>query len=223
MISIAIDGPASSGKSTVAKIIAKKLGYVHIDTGALYRAIAYFIHENNIDFKNESAVKECLKGIALEMKEKKGVQRTVLNGKILGDEIRNLEVTKISSKIASYACVRDFLLNIQRDFAKTHNVIMDGRDIGTVVLPNATVKIFFTASAEERAKRRFNQVGSNSGTSYEEILEAINKRDYEDTHREIAPLKRAKDSIYFDNSEYTLEQSVEKIMKIIWERIEIKK
>ena len=223
MISVAIDGPASSGKSTVAEIIAKRLGYIHIDTGALYRAIAYYIFENNIDFENELLVEDCLKGIILGIKDEKGVQQTVLNGRILGDEIRELEVTKISSKIASYACVRDFLLSIQRDFAKTHDVIMDGRDIGTVVLPDATVKIFFTASAEERARRRFNQIGSNSGTSYEEILKAVNKRDYDDTHREIAPLKRAKDAIYFDNSGYTLEQSVEEIMKIIGERIGIKK
>lgn len=220
MISIAIDGPAGSGKSTASKIIAQKLGFVHLDTGALYRAIAYFIDENSIDFGSEDEVEKCLKSIDMKIQNSSNAQEIILNGKALKGELRGLNITKIASKIAAYKSVRDYLLNFQRDFAKTQDVVMDGRDIGTVVLPNASVKIFITASPEVRAGRRLKQVsGSSESPNYEEILNSIKKRDYEDTHREIAPLKVADDAILLDNSGLDLDQTVESALKIIDERI----
>lgn len=219
MISVAIDGPAGSGKSTVAKIVAQKLGFVHLDTGALYRAIAYFIDKNDVDFSSESDVERCLKEIDLEVEKGAKEQKILLNGKILESELRSLNVTKIASKIASYKSVRDYLLELQRSFAKTQNVLMDGRDIGTVVLPDATVKIFITASPEVRAKRRFQQmVESDETPDYKEILRTIKNRDYEDTHRKIAPLKIADDAVLVDNSDMDLNQTVENILDIIKEK-----
>ena len=221
MISVAIDGPAGSGKSTVSKIIAKKLGFVYLDTGALYRAIAYFIDENNIDFGSENEVKKCLKNIDLKIENSGEEQEILLNGKALSGEIRSSSVTKISSKIAAYKCVRDYLLEFQRSFAKNQNVIMDGRDIGTVVLPNAPVKIFITASPEVRAERRCDQLlKSGEKPNYQEILNSIKKIDYEDSHREIAPLKRADDAVLLDNSDMGLNETIESIINIINERVE---
>ncbi len=221
MISVAIDGPAGSGKSTVSKIVAQKLGFVHLDTGALYRAIAYFIDKSDVDFSSEIDVKKCLKEIDLKVEKGAKEQKILLNDKILTTELRSLNVTKIASKIASYKSVRDYLLELQRSFAKTQNVVMDGRDIGTVVLPDALVKIFITASPEVRAKRRFEQIsGDGEKPDYEEILTSIKKRDYEDTHRKIAPLKRADDAILVDNSDMDLNQTVENVLDIIKERTE---
>lgn len=220
MISVAIDGPAGSGKSTISKIIAQKLGFVHLDTGALYRAIAYFIDKNGIDFTGENEVEKCLKDIDLKVEKGAEEQKILLNGKSLTNELRSLNVTKIASKIASYKSVRDYLLDFQRSFAKTQDTVMDGRDIGTVVLPGATVKIFITASPEVRAKRRLAQMSKNDKNSeYEEILSAIKKRDYEDTHRAIAPLKKADDAILVDNSDMGLNQTVESVLNKIKERI----
>lgn len=220
MVSVAIDGPAGSGKSTISKIIAQKLGFVHLDTGALYRAIAYFIDKNNADFNNENEVKKCLKSANLKVEKSDAEQKILLSGKVLSSELRSLNITKISSKIASYRCVRDYLLNFQRDFAEKQNVVMDGRDIGTVVLPNASVKIFITASPEVRARRRLEQMlKSGENPDYNEILDAIKKRDYEDAHRKIAPLKKADDATLLDNSNMNLNQTVESVLSIIKERI----
>lgn len=221
MISVTIDGPAGSGKSTISKIISKKLGFVHLDTGALYRAVACFIKKSNIDFENENDVKKCLKDINLKIKKVGSEQRILLNEKDLKNELRSLDITKIASKIAAYQSVRDYLLNFQRDFAKFQNVVMDGRDIGTVVLPQASVKIFITASPEVRAKRRLEQILKNGENfDYREILDSIKKRDYEDTHRKIAPLKKADDAILIDNSDMNLSQSVESILSIIKEKVD---
>ncbi|MDO4199527.1 MAG: (d)CMP kinase [Clostridia bacterium] len=221
MISVAIDGPAGSGKSTISKIIAQKLGFVHLDTGALYRAIAYFIDKNNVDFNNENEVKKCLKFVDLKIEKSGAEQKILLGGKVLSSELRSLNITKIASRIASYRCVREYLLNFQRDFAEKQNVVMDGRDIGTVVLPNASVKIFITASPEVRAGRRLEQMSkSGEKPDYNEILDAIKKRDYEDTHRVIAPLKKADDAAVIDNSNMNLNQTVESVLSIIKERVE---
>lgn len=221
MISIAIDGPAGSGKSTVSKILAQKLGFVYLDTGALYRAVAYFIKKNDIDFESETEVEKSLKDIDLQIQNSTKTQKIILNEKTLNSELRSLDIAKISSKIAAYKSVREYLLNFQRSFAKNRNVVMDGRDIGTVVLPDALVKIFITASPEVRAKRRFEQIsGDGEKPDYEEILTSIKKRDYEDTHRKIAPLKRADDAILVDNSDMDLNQTIENVLDIIKERTE---
>lgn len=220
MVSIALDGPSGSGKSTVSKIIARKLGFMSVDTGALYRSVAYFMQKDNIDFMNESEVSSYLKNMNLKIRNNDGKQQILFGDHVLDKELRTPSVTEISSIIAKYSCVRNFLLEIQREFAKDYNIVIDGRDIGTVVLPNADVKIFLTASPEVRAKRRLNQMVSNGiKAEYSEILEAINKRDYEDEHRKIAPLKMATDAILVDNSDYDLKQTVDKILTIIKEKI----
>ena len=209
MICIAIDGPAGSGKSSVSKLVAKNLGFTSIDTGALYRAVAYYFKSNKISEEN---IKNALKSIDLKAKNIDGKFNVFLSGKNVTDKIRDEEISKMTSKISKRPEVRDFLLEFQRNLAKSENCVMDGRDIGTVVMPNAEIKIFLTASHENRAMRRFNQLGRV--VPFENILEDLKKRDYQDTHREIAPLKMASDAILIDNSDISLEQTVEKICDI---------
>lgn len=220
MISIAIDGPSGSGKSTVSKIIANELGFMCVDTGALYRAVAYFVRESGIDPENEQAVIECLKKIDLKVKNNFSKQKIILKGKLLGKELRTPDVTKISPIIAKYEYVRKFLLGFQRELAKTNNTVLNGRDIGTVVIPNADVKIFLTASPEIRAKRRLKQMRANGiNVDYDNILKSIIRRDYEDKTREISPLKKADDAVLVDSSNYALDQTINKILDIIKEKI----
>jgi cytidylate kinase len=212
MISVAIDGPSAAGKSTIAKIAAKRLSYLYIDTGALYRSIAYASICKNIDISSIKEVEKFLFTLKIEVKFKEFEQRVIINGEDVTDYIRTEEVSKITSKISALKSVRNFLLDIQRNFAKKYDIIMDGRDIGTVILKNANVKIFLCASAESRAKRRYLQLKNES---YEEVLKQIKIRDENDSNRLISPLKPAKDAIVIDTSNLTLDESVEKVIKVI--------
>ncbi len=220
MISIAIDGPSGSGKSSISKCLAKKLNFVSVDTGALYRSIAYYFFKNNIDYNLENNVSESLKNIVIDVKYNNNNQFVFLNNENITGNIRSDEVSMISSQISSMPCVRKYLLSLQRNIALKNNIIMDGRDIGTVVLPNADVKFFLTASPKSRAQRRYEQLLKKCpNITFYEVWKNINERDFNDMHRKIAPLKPAKDAIIFDNSRYTFDESVSYILKKIKERI----
>ena len=220
MVSIAIDGPAGAGKSTIAKTVSKQLSYIYVDTGALYRSIALNVISNNIDILNETQVENLLEDTKIEIKFIDSEQKVFLNGKDVSDKIRTSEVSMMASKVSALPVVRAFLLDLQRNIAKENNVIMDGRDIGTVVLPDAQVKIFLTASSECRAKRRYNDyLAMGKEEDYNKILKDIIERDYNDSHREIAPLKPAEDSITIDTSYDTLEQSVARIIEVVNQKI----
>ncbi len=220
-IAIAIDGPAGAGKSTIAKAAANALGYIYVDTGAMYRALGLFAIRNNVSPENKDEVKELLTKaeVTLARNEKKE-QLVILNGEDVSSLIRTEQVSMAASKISAIPEVRTFLLSLQRDMAEKNNVIMDGRDIGTVVLPNANVKIFLTASAEIRAKRRFDElILKGEEVKYEDVLKDVIERDNNDMNREIAPLKPAQDSILVDTSELDLQQSIELLTKTIEENI----
>ncbi len=216
MIAVAIDGPAGAGKSTIAKILAKKVNFIYIDTGALYRTITLSVLRNKISVDDIESIGGILKNLKISLKFINGEQRVFIDNEDVSDFIRTEEISLNTSKIASIPIVREYLLNFQRDFAQKNNVIMDGRDIGTVVLPNAQLKIFLTASPEIRAERRFNQLAeSGQNEKYEDILQKVKQRDYEDSHRKIAPLVPAKDAVILDTSNDTLEQSVERLAELI--------
>lgn len=221
MISVAIDGPSGAGKSTLAKFAAKELGYVYVDTGAIYRAVGLYAVRNKANTKSNDEVSKLLKDIKIELKYIDGVQKILLNGEDVSDEIRMPEISMAASNVSAIPKVREFLLDLQRNMAKTHNVIMDGRDIATVVLPNAQVKIFLTATPEKRAQRRFKELcDKNITTSFDNVLNDIIQRDYNDSHRASAPLKQADDAILLDTTEIDLEKSLKKILEIIKEKIE---
>ncbi|MCL1822734.1 MAG: (d)CMP kinase [Oscillospiraceae bacterium] len=229
---VAIDGPVGAGKSTIAKECARRLGFVYMDTGALYRAVGVYCKENNIDAYNEEAVAGILDKISLEIKREKEsvitiafneagyksppVQRIILNDSDITGKLREPDVSMLASKVSSYGAVRAFLLDLQRDFAAKNNVIMDGRDIGTVILPNAKVKIFLKADPEERAKRRYDELKEKGAKiTFDEVLADLQKRDSADSSRAHAPLKQAEDAVLLDTTGNTFEQSVEQVMEII--------
>ncbi len=219
-INIAIDGPAGAGKSTVAKGVAKKLGYIYVDTGALYRAIGVYALRNGIDTKDAEGVGAVLKDINVELKFVDGVQKVFLCGEDVSVDIRTPEASMAASNVSAIPAVRAFLLDLQRDIAKKNNCLMDGRDIGTVVLPDAQIKIFMTADVEERAMRRYKELQEKGiNDSYEQVLTEMKERDYQDSNRPIAPLKPAEDSVIFDSTGHTLEQSVEELSALIGEKI----
>ena len=219
MIAVAIDGPAGAGKSTLARAAAKRLSYIYVDTGALYRSIALNAVRNNVEISNSGEIEKMLEKTKIELKFINDEQRVFLNGEDVSDKIRTSEISMAASSISALPAVRSFLLELQRELARKNNVIMDGRDIGTVVLPNAQVKIFLTASPECRAKRRYDEyIANGKQENYEEILESIKQRDYNDSHRAIAPLKAADDAVLVDTSDDTPQQSVERIVKIIEEK-----
>lgn len=218
-IAIAIDGPAGAGKSTIAKLAAKELSFIYVDTGALYRAIGLCAYRNKIGSKDTPQILKMLETIKVELAfNDKGEQVVLLNGEDVSSLIRTPEISMYASDVSAIPQVRDFLLDLQRNMAKTNNIIMDGRDIGTVVLPDAKVKIFLTASAQVRAKRRYDElIEKGIDVKYEDVLKDVETRDYNDSHRETAPLKPADDSVIVDTSELNLEQSVEKLISIMKE------
>ncbi|MBQ6829720.1 MAG: (d)CMP kinase [Clostridia bacterium] len=208
-IAIAIDGPSGAGKSTIARILAGELGCMYVDTGALYRTVGYAALGRGIEATDLAAVEAMLSEIRVELTHENGVQQVWLNGENLGDRIRTPEVSMAASAFSALPVVRQYLLDLQQDTARKQSVIMDGRDIGTVVLPFADVKIFLTASAEARAERRFLELQEKGvETTFDEVLRDMKERDYNDSHRATAPLKAADDAILVDTSECTLEESV---------------
>ena len=216
MIAVAIDGPAGAGKSTLARAAAKELGFLYIDTGALYRAIAYCMLRGGVDPSDAAAVEAALPGVQVELKFVQGEQRVFLGGEDVSGAIRTGAVSMAASRVSAIPAVRARLLSMQRDFARNYNVVMDGRDIGTVVLPQAQVKVFLTASAEERARRRFlelQQKGQPAG--YEQVLAEIRQRDEQDSHRAISPLAPAADSVLLDTTGVSPEEAVARLVSLV--------
>ncbi len=220
-IAIAIDGPAGAGKSTIAKLAAKELNFIYVDTGALYRTVGLAATLNNVKAETSPQVDELLSKIKVELTfNDKNEQVVLLDGEDVSSKIRTPEASMMASAISAVPAVRAYLLDLQRNIAKTNNVIMDGRDIGTVVLPNAQIKIFLSADPEDRAKRRYEElIEKGMDVNYEDILADVKQRDYNDSHRDIAPLKPAEDSIMVDTTGNTLEQSVELLISIMKENM----
>jgi len=221
--SIAIDGPAGAGKSTIAKRLAAELGFYYVDTGAIYRTVAYFFDLWGVSPKDIDGIRRYIDELTVEIEyDEDGAQHMIMNGMDVTGDIRTQDIAQKASLISAHAIVRDMLLDMQRDVARKHNVIMDGRDIGTVVLPKADVKIFLTASAEVRAQRRTQElIAKGQKAQYEKILKEIQQRDYQDTHREVAPLKMCRDSIKRDTSELDIEGVIAEMKRIIREKIPV--
>ena len=220
--SVAVDGPSGAGKSTLAKAAAAQLGIVYVDTGAIYRSIGYYVYCKGIDPKDAPAVIAVLPELEIEMRYgEDGVQRMILNGEDVSQQIRLPEMSMYASAVSAIPEVRTFLLEMQRQMARSTSVIMDGRDIGTVVLPQADVKIFLTAAAEVRALRRMKEL-EQRGTpqAFEEVLQQIEKRDWDDSHRAAAPLRQAEDAVLLDTSELTFDESLSAMLDIIRRRVE---
>lgn len=215
--SIAIDGPGGAGKSTLAKAVAKKLNILHVDTGAIYRTIGYAAFSRGLDAKDESQIAPLLKEIQIDMAfDEIGGQKMLLDGKDVSTEIRLPEISMYASNVSALPCVRAYLLEMQRDIARKRSVIMDGRDIGTVVLPDAGLKIFLSASAECRAQRRWRQLQEKGiQEPYADVLRELEQRDYDDTHRAVAPLKAAADAVCIDTSDLTLDESINAVCAAI--------
>ncbi len=220
IINVAIDGPAGAGKSTVSRAAAKAVGFIYVDTGALYRAVGVYSLRNGVDTGDKPAVAATLSEISVDLVFENGEQKVLLNGEDVSVEIRTPPASMAASDVSAVPEVRAFLFDLQRDIAARNNCIMDGRDIGTVVLPDAKVKIFLTASPEERAMRRYKElIEKGTAVEYKDVLEELIQRDYNDSHREIAPLKPAEDSVVLDTTGLNLEESVNEIIRIIKEKI----
>ena len=219
---IAIDGPAGAGKSTIAKALAARLHYIYIDTGAMYRAIGLFALRSGVSGEDREGVAALLPEIRLELCFQDGAQHILLNGEDVSQAIRTPQASAYASLVSAIPAVRSFLLDYQRSFARSKSVIMDGRDIGTVVLPQADCKIFLTAGSEARARRRFAELQAKGDeTPYEEVLAAIRQRDRQDSSREAAPLKAAEDAVVVDTTACTLEESIEKVYAVAKEKLHV--
>jgi len=219
-IAIAIDGPSGAGKSTIAKLLAKEFQFIYVDTGAIYRTVGLYVYRQKLDPENEAQVISILPELNIELIYKDGIQCMLLNGEDVSKEIREHIISSYASKVSAHPKVREFLLDTQRGYAKKYSVIMDGRDIGTVVLPDAEIKIFLTASSEDRAQRRFLElIDKGQDIEFETVHNDIKERDFNDSNRVAAPLRAAEDAIIVDTSGNTLEQSVELLRNIIKERL----
>lgn len=214
-MSISIDGPAGAGKSTIAKRVARELGYIYVDTGALYRTVALYIINNNIDYNDYDKVKKSLDNIDISIQYENDIQNIYLNNKNVTSKIRSEKVSIVASKTSSYRCVREKLFSLQKDLARKFEVVMDGRDIGTVILPDAKLKIYLTASPLVRGKRRYDElILKNEKADLDKIIKEIEERDKRDKNREISPLKKAKDAILIDSSDMTIDEVVNKITSL---------
>lgn len=219
-VSVAIDGPVGAGKSTIARTAAQRLGFIYADTGALYRAVGLYCKRNGTDLTSPADIASQLGGISIDVRLIDGTQHVYLNGEDVSEEIRLPEISMAASAVSAVPEVRAALLELQRGLARTNNVIMDGRDIGTVVLPNAQVKIFLTAAPEIRAKRRYDElIAKGKDVKFEDVLSDLNERDYNDTHRAAAPLKQAEGAVLADTSELDFDGSVELVCRIIREKL----
>ena len=220
-ITVAIDGPSGAGKSTIARAAARRFGLIYVDTGAIYRTVGLACERAGADCSDTAAVQALLPELKIELAyDAAGEQRMLLNGEDVSDTIRLPEVSLLASRVSALPVVRTFLLDMQRDLARTHSAVMDGRDIGTVVLPHAQVKIFLTASAEERARRRYKElIEKGEKVEYENVLAEMKQRDYNDSNRAIAPLRAAPDAITVDTTELSLDESIEKIKNVIKENL----
>jgi cytidylate kinase len=220
-ISIAIDGPAGAGKSTIAKRVAAELGYLYVDTGAIYRTVGYHMSLMGIGPKDKDGIERCIDDVNIRIEHQAdGLQHMILNGQDVTDLIRTPEMSMMASGVSAQPCVRAYLLDMQRELARTHNVVMDGRDIGTVVLPDAQVKIYLTASAEVRAERRFKELAAKGqDVRYEDVYIDVVKRDEQDMNRKIAPLKCADDAELLDSSYLTIDQVVAEIKAIVRKKV----
>ena len=220
MIAIAIDGPAGAGKSTMARALAKELGYIYVDTGALYRAVGLYAVRSGVGPADRERVTALLGQIRVSLQFVDGSQRVMLNDTDVSEEIRLPEMSMAASAVSAIPAVREFLFDLQKDMARTHNIVMDGRDIGTVVLPDAQVKIFLTASAEERARRRHRELTEKGHpVDYDQLLAEVKQRDENDSNRAIAPLKQAPDARLVDTTEMNLEQSVAYLTAYVKEKL----
>ncbi len=220
MFAVAIDGPAGAGKSSVAKAAAQELGFIYVDTGAIYRTIALYVLRQGVDPHQAPAVEALLPQVQVSLEYTQQGQKMLLNGEDVTALIRTPEVSMATSACSAIPAVRAYLLQLQRDLAAENNVLMDGRDIGTVVLPHAQLKVFLTASPEERARRRVAQLEkAGQQADYASILRDIQQRDYQDSHRETAPLRPAEDAVLLDNSSYTFEESVRRLVALVRERL----
>lgn len=220
-ISIAIDGPAGAGKSTIARRLAQEMGYRYVDTGAIYRTVAYFMDLWGVSPKDTDGVNRYIDELTVDIEyDDEGIQHMIMNGMDVTADIRTPEISQKASLIAAQPVVREALLDMQREAARQYDVVMDGRDIGSVVLPKATVKIFLTASAEVRAHRRCKELQEKGQkVDYDQILKDIRQRDYQDTHRDIAPLKMTRESVKLDTSDMTIDQVIAAMKKIIGEKV----
>ncbi len=219
MFNIAIDGPAGAGKSSIAKEVSGRLGFIYVDTGALYRTVALNAIRQGVDLNDSDAVIRTLDNADIRLAFEDGTQKVLLNGEDVSSKIRTEEVSAGASKVSAIPSVRDFLFDLQKNIAAQNNCLMDGRDIGTVVLPNADLKVFLTASPEERAMRRYKQNQERGmKADYDQILKEVNERDYQDTHREIAPLKQADDAVLLDTTNMTFDEVVARLLELVEEK-----